>query len=119
MLQRTRHLLAALLGAALLAAALPGAASALDAVPGQVVVKFDAGSTAQTAQVAGDRPTVLKVRDVRADHARLVALGVEEGAAPMRLGSVARISFIRDPAGNWIELSQRASLVGDLGPDDA
>ena len=63
--QRTRHLLAALLAAALLAAALPGAASALDTVPGQVVVKFDPGSTAQTAQVADGHPTVLKVRDVR------------------------------------------------------
>lgn len=68
---------------------------------------------------AGFRYLTVQVRDVRADHARLVDLGVEEGAAPMRLGSVARISFIRDPAGNWIELSQRASLVGDLGPDDA
>ena len=63
--QRTRHVLAALLAAALLAAALPGAASALDTVPGQVVVKFDPGSTAQTAQVADGHPTVLKVRDVR------------------------------------------------------
>ena len=45
---------------------LPGAASAQDTVPGQVVVKFDPGSTAQTAQVADGRPTVLKVRDVHA-----------------------------------------------------
>ena len=27
------------------------------------------------------------------------------------LGGTARISFIRDPDGNWIELSQRASLT--------
>jgi lactoylglutathione lyase len=34
--------------------------------------------------------------------------------APITLGETARISFIRDPDGNWIELSQRASLVGPL-----
>jgi hypothetical protein len=30
------------------------------------------------------------------------------------LGDTAYISFIRDPDGNWIELSQRASLTGPL-----
>jgi lactoylglutathione lyase len=34
--------------------------------------------------------------------------------APVTLGTTARISFIRDPDGNWIELSQRASLTGSL-----
>jgi len=28
------------------------------------------------------------------------------------MGGVAMISFVRDPHGNFIELSQRASLVG-------
>jgi hypothetical protein len=27
---------------------------------------------------------------------------------------VARYSMVKDPAGNWIELSQRKSLVGTL-----
>jgi lactoylglutathione lyase len=30
------------------------------------------------------------------------------------LGETARISFILDPDGNWIEISQRASLTGAL-----
>ena len=30
-------------------------------------------------------------------------------------GDVARISFVRDPDGGWIEISQRASLTGALG----
>jgi hypothetical protein len=30
------------------------------------------------------------------------------------MGDVAMISFVRDPDGNFIELSQRASLVGGL-----
>jgi lactoylglutathione lyase len=43
-------------------------------------------------------------------------MGVWEGTAPMRLGKVARISMIRDPDGNFIEISQRASLTGPI-PD--
>jgi hypothetical protein len=35
---------------------------------------------------------------------------VREGLAPVTLGSVARISMILDPDGNWIELSRRVSL---------
>jgi lactoylglutathione lyase len=33
---------------------------------------------------------------------------------PTTLGTTARISMVRDPDGNWIELSQRASIVGTL-----
>jgi len=36
---------------------------------------------------------------------------------PFNMGKTARISFITDPDGNWIELSQRASLTGPL-PND-
>lgn len=64
----------------------------------------------------GFRYLTIQVRDVVAEHARLVGLGVEEAMAPRRLGDVAMISFVRDPGGNWIEISQRASLTGPL-PD--
>ena len=37
-----------------------------------------------------------------------------EALAPVTLGTTARISMVRDPDGNWIELSQRASIVGSL-----
>jgi hypothetical protein len=30
------------------------------------------------------------------------------------LGDVAYISFVRDPDGNWIEISQRKSITGSL-----
>ena len=40
--------------------------------------------------------------------------GAWEGRAPSVLGDVARISFVRDPDGNWIEISQRKSLTGSL-----
>jgi len=47
-------------------------------------------------------------------HARILAAGGREGLAPTTLGTTARISMILDPDGNWIELSQRASIVGTL-----
>jgi lactoylglutathione lyase len=33
---------------------------------------------------------------------------------PTTLGTTARISMLCDPDGNWIEISQRASITGSL-----
>ena len=63
---------------------------------------------------AGLRYFTIQVHDVDHEHATLVERGATEGLAPVTLGQTARISFIRDPDGNWIELSQRATLVGPL-----
>ncbi len=65
-------------------------------------------------RATGFRYITIQVRDCNAEHRRLVSLGVWEGSAPMTLGEVARISFVRDPDGNFIEISQRASLTGPL-----
>jgi lactoylglutathione lyase len=67
-------------------------------------------------RAVGMRYITVQVRDVDAEHRRFMSMGVWEGAAPVSLGAVARISFIRDPDGNFIEISQRASLTGPL-PD--
>ena len=64
----------------------------------------------------GFRYLTVQVRDVRAAHAHLLAVGWTEGRAPVKLGETAFISFVRDPGGSWIEVSQRASLTGPL-PD--
>ena len=64
----------------------------------------------------GCRYLTVQVHDVAQDHARLVDWGGTEAVAPRRLGDVAKISFVRDPDGNWLEVSQRASLTGPL-PD--
>ena len=66
-------------------------------------------------RAVGMRYITVQVRDVDAEHRRLMSMGVWEGAAPVTLGAVARISFIRDPDGNFIEISQRASLTGPIG----
>jgi catechol 2,3-dioxygenase-like lactoylglutathione lyase family enzyme len=65
-------------------------------------------------RAVGMRYVTVQVRDVDAEHRRFMSMGVWEGAAPVTLGAVARISFIRDPDGNFIEISQRASLTGPI-----
>ncbi len=75
------------------------------AAPGEVIAAMRA---------VGFRYITIQVRDCDAEYRRLVAMGAWEGAAPTTLGTVARISFMRDPDGNFIEISQRASLTGAL-----
>lgn len=62
----------------------------------------------------GYRYITVQVWKVDEEHAAVLARGGTEGRAPVTLGSTARISFIKDPDDNWIEVSQRASLTGDL-----
>jgi len=63
---------------------------------------------------AGLRYLTLQIHDCEAAHAAVLASGGIEGMPPRRMGDVAIFSMVRDPDGNWIELSQRASLVGPL-----
>ncbi len=63
----------------------------------------------------GWRYTTVQIHDCVAEHAGVLARGGEEGRPPALLGETVRYSFVRDPDGNFIELSQRASLVGHLG----
>jgi lactoylglutathione lyase len=62
----------------------------------------------------GFRYITVQVFKTDEEHAGILARGGAEGQPPQTLGKIARISFIRDPDGNWIEISQRASLTGSL-----
>jgi catechol 2,3-dioxygenase-like lactoylglutathione lyase family enzyme len=62
----------------------------------------------------GFRYLTVQVWDVDEDHGGILRRGGEQGRPPVTLGSTARVSFVRDPDGNWIEVSQRASLTGAL-----
>lgn len=55
----------------------------------------------------GYRYLTLPVADVYAAHAEALAAGVQEGAAVREVGDIIRYSQLRDPDGNWLELSQR------------
>lgn len=85
---------------------------------GDSVILFDEAPDASGDAVfegPGFRYITIQIRNVDEEHAAILARGGTEGRAPQTLGKVARISFVRDPDGNWIEMSQRASLVGALG----
>ena len=62
----------------------------------------------------GYRYLTIQVFDVVGEHREILSRGGREGSAPVRLGDVAYISFVRDPDGNWIEISQRKSITGSL-----
>lgn len=64
----------------------------------------------------GFRYTTIQVDKVDSVHAGAVERGAQEAAAPQTLGKTARISFLKDAHGNWMELSQRASITGSLDP---
>ena len=60
----------------------------------------------------------LTVQIFNADEAcaQIVERGGRLGRAPVTLGEVARYGFVLDPDGNWIEISERASLTGVVPP---
>lgn len=70
------------------------------------------------AQMGGTgwRYITFQIFKVDEEHAKVLAAGGREASAPRTLGTTARISMVRDPDGNWIELSQRASITGSLEP---
>jgi lactoylglutathione lyase len=89
---------------------------------------FLAGDTVLIVEASTDAPSdaafdgrgwryiTFQVFEVDREHAFVLAHGGREARAPVTLGTTARISMVRDPDGNWIELSQRASLTGSLQP---
>lgn len=65
----------------------------------------------------GYRYMTVQVWDTDEEHAAAVRRGATEGQPPRTLGATARISFLRDPDGNWLEVSQRSNLTGALPPN--
>lgn len=72
------------------------------------------GAVEQTAEwrAPGFRYLTVQVWDCLGEHAGILARGGREGAPPRVLGTTVRYSFVRDPDGTFIEISQRASLTG-------
>lgn len=100
----------------------------LEPVPDAAGTVFKCGRSLVMIEASPDAPAdasmsgprwryiTFQVFKVDAAHAHALSAGAREARAPVTLGKTARISMIRDPDGNWIELSQRASLVGSLEP---
>lgn len=94
---------------------------------GDSILSFAAHSGAPDAPSArrepgwigrGYRYLTIQVREVDREHRGILARGGREARPPVTLGTIARVSFVLDPDGNWIEISQRASLVGSLAPSN-
>ena len=84
---------------------------------GETIILLEESSNATvdvSAEGIGWRYITFQVFDVDREHAWIVGKGRREVMKPTTLGDTARISVIRDPDGNLIEISQRASLVGSL-----
>jgi len=62
----------------------------------------------------GWRYMTVQVFDAAHEHAGLMQRGATEGAPLRVLGDTVRYSFVCDPDGTFIEISQRASLTGRL-----
>ena len=62
----------------------------------------------------GFRYLTVQVFDVEAEHTRITGLGFAEEWPPTTMGTTARVSFVRDADGGFVEISQRASLTGPL-----
>lgn len=60
----------------------------------------------------GFRYITFQVADARAAFAAAEAKGTEIGQPLRELGGLVRFGFIRDPDGNWIELSERTTFTG-------
>lgn len=75
----------------------------------------DPDATGDVVQKArGYRYLTIQIFDADKEYDTVLARGGAGGRAPKTLGTTVRYGFIRDPDGNWIELSQRATLTGSL-----
>jgi lactoylglutathione lyase len=84
---------------------------------GDSLLMFEHDALAQRTEAMrapGFRYLTVQVWNADEEHRGLLERGAEEGRPPVTLGTTARFSFVRDPDGNWIEISQRASLTGAL-----
>jgi catechol 2,3-dioxygenase-like lactoylglutathione lyase family enzyme len=95
----------------------PNAGNAATFLAGDTVLLLEQSPDAPSdsgMEGKGWRYITFQVFEVDRDHAHVLAHGGREARAPVTLGTTARISMVRDPDGNWIELSQRASITGSL-----
>jgi lactoylglutathione lyase len=74
----------------------------------------DVRPTPDDKAAAGYRYTTVQIYKCDMEHAGILQRGGSEGGPPRTIGTTTRYSFVRDPDGNWIEVSQRAQLTGNL-----
>ncbi|MDG2114759.1 MAG: VOC family protein [Actinomycetota bacterium] len=65
----------------------------------------------------GLRYLTVQVQHVDEAWPRLVEMGFDGEMAPVSLGETARVSFVRDPDGGYLEVSERAEFTGRPLPE--
>lgn len=82
---------------------------------GRTLVRLEEGPAPRAAGIGTARGwsyLTVQVHDCDGEHAGVLARGGQEVLAPRTLGDVARFSFVRDPDGTLLEISERRSLTG-------
>jgi lactoylglutathione lyase len=79
-----------------------------------VIMVENASDAPDDAQLSGTglRYITVQIFDADEEYRAILARGGGAGTEPHTMGKIARFGFVRDPDGNWIEISQRFSLVG-------
>ncbi len=89
---------------------------------GSSVLLIEEDSSAEPAGhwvSAGFRYITVHVKRVDACFDAAVRAGAVSGETPYSIGRIARISFVRDWEGNWLEIAQRAEIAGPWWEDGA
>ena len=81
-----------------------------------LILRQDGGvaPTPDEKAATGYRYTTVQIYKCDMEHNGILERGGREGGPPRTIGTTTRYSFVRDPDGNWIEVSQRAQLTGNL-----
>jgi catechol 2,3-dioxygenase-like lactoylglutathione lyase family enzyme len=80
-----------------------------------IIGELDPGAIGDAPQKGhGYRYLTVQIFDADQEYQTVLAAGGAGGQEPKTLGTTVRYGFIRDADGNWIELSQRATLTGSL-----
>jgi lactoylglutathione lyase len=82
------------------------------------VVEGPGGCEADDVVGPGFRYITVQVFDADAECAGIVRRGGRMVREPVSFAGVARVGFVADPDGNWIEISARTSLTGIAVPPD-
>lgn len=79
-------------------------------------IRHDNSANAMEGQKGpGYRYITMQIFDADGVYENVVSRGGAEGRPPHTLGTTVRFGFVRDPDGNWIELSERFELTGTGG----
>lgn len=82
---------------------------------GNTTILFEAHSDAPRAnalEARGLSYVTIHVADLPTAHEHLIRNGCTEAIPPTPFRDITAYSFVRDPLGGWIEVSQRADLTG-------